>query len=231
MNKDTERGYLAYSHTHRLLTQFNHWPTEALESNPLKLPTLRVLRLASTITNLHLDNLPPLTRDNAISTTIRLASQAIDDTRHQKRHNITCSMGTKEYDTLRRQQCQPIHYSDKLLKHLAPLWETGVTQWNALITKTTDPNGTTIYHIPPTSATIAKLPKGNRTSSKLQIKTAISTLRATLIQPANTENKKLPKDITPTSTIIHSTWHQYINTDDIPDHTPHSYASLTNNTN
>jgi hypothetical protein len=62
MNKDTERGYLTYSHTHRLLTQFNHWPTEALESNPLKLPTLRVLRMASAITNLHLDNLPPLTR-------------------------------------------------------------------------------------------------------------------------------------------------------------------------
>ena len=30
MNKDTERGYLAYSHTHRILTQFNQWPTEAL---------------------------------------------------------------------------------------------------------------------------------------------------------------------------------------------------------
>ena len=96
MNKDTERGYLAYSHTHRLLSQFNHWPNEALESNPLKLPTLRVLRLASTITNLSLDNLPPLTRDNAIATSIRQASQAIDDNRHHKRHTIQATMGSKE---------------------------------------------------------------------------------------------------------------------------------------
>ena len=49
MNKDTDRGYLAHAHTLRLLAQFGQWPTEALESNPLKLPTLRTLRLASTI--------------------------------------------------------------------------------------------------------------------------------------------------------------------------------------
>ena len=36
MNKDTERGYLVHSHVLRILTQFNYWPTEALESNPLK---------------------------------------------------------------------------------------------------------------------------------------------------------------------------------------------------
>jgi hypothetical protein len=58
MNKNTERGFLANSHTLRILTQFNHWPTEALESNPLKLPTLRILRLASNIKGLELDKLP-----------------------------------------------------------------------------------------------------------------------------------------------------------------------------
>jgi hypothetical protein len=41
MNKDTEWRFLAHSHTLRILAQFNHWPTEALESNPLKLSTLR----------------------------------------------------------------------------------------------------------------------------------------------------------------------------------------------
>ena len=35
MNKDTERGYTAHAHVHRLLSQFNNWPHEALESNPL----------------------------------------------------------------------------------------------------------------------------------------------------------------------------------------------------
>ncbi len=51
-NKDTERGFTAHAHVHRLISQFNHWSHEALESNPLKLPTLRILRLASTIPGL-----------------------------------------------------------------------------------------------------------------------------------------------------------------------------------
>ena len=52
MNKDTERGYLAHSHALHILTQFNHWPTEALEPSPLKLPTLRIFHLASSIKGL-----------------------------------------------------------------------------------------------------------------------------------------------------------------------------------
>ena len=47
MSKDTDRGFLAHSHTLRILTQFNHWSTEALEFNPLKLPTLCILRKPS----------------------------------------------------------------------------------------------------------------------------------------------------------------------------------------
>jgi hypothetical protein len=35
-------------------------------------------------------------------------------------------------------------------------------------------------------------------------------------------------DPAPNSTIIHPTWHKYLNTDDIPDHIPLSYATLTN---
>ncbi len=55
MNKGTERGFTAHAHVHRLLSQFNYWPHEALESNPLKLPTLRILRLASAIPGLEFD--------------------------------------------------------------------------------------------------------------------------------------------------------------------------------
>jgi hypothetical protein len=138
-------------------------------------------------------------------------------------------MGTKKYDTLVRQQCKPIHYSNKLLKHLAPLWETGVKDWHSLLTKVHTSTGTTTYHIQPTTATLSKLPNGIRASSTLQLQTALNTLRATLLQSAETEHKKLPKDPTPNSTIIHPTWHKYINTDDIPDHIPHSYVTLTNN--
>ena len=60
MNKDTDRGHLAHFHALRILTQFNHSHTEALESNPLKLPSLRILRLANTVKGLELENLPPL---------------------------------------------------------------------------------------------------------------------------------------------------------------------------
>ena len=89
MNKDTEQGYLAHSNTLRIPTQFKHWPTEALESNPLRLPTLRKLRLASTIKDLELDNLPPLLHSNDIAASLRAASHAVDDARVEKTTNAT----------------------------------------------------------------------------------------------------------------------------------------------
>ena len=89
MNKDTERGYLAHAHTHRLLSQFGHWPTEALESNPLKLPTLRILRLTSTIHGLAMENLPPLHLENEVATSLRATSQATNTNRMKSRHATT----------------------------------------------------------------------------------------------------------------------------------------------
>ena len=102
MNKDTERGFLAHSRTLRILTQFNHWPTEALKSNPLKLPTLRILRLANNIKGLELDNLPPLNHNNDIAAILKAASQAVDEALMEKRQTIQGTMGTKDYDTLVR---------------------------------------------------------------------------------------------------------------------------------
>ena len=81
VNKDSERGFTAHAHVHRLLSQFNHWQREALESNPLKLTTLRILRLASRIPGLEFDGLPPLRQDNAITTSIREASIEVDNIR------------------------------------------------------------------------------------------------------------------------------------------------------
>ena len=40
MNKDTERRYLAHYHALRILTQLDHWPIEALESNRPMLPNI-----------------------------------------------------------------------------------------------------------------------------------------------------------------------------------------------
>jgi hypothetical protein len=121
MNKDTERGFTAHADVHRLLSQFNHWPQEALESNPLKLPTLRILRLASNIPGLEYDRLPPFHQDNDITTSIREASSFVDNARQVKRTALHGQIGTKEHDKIVRQQCKPIQYHKHLLKHLAPL--------------------------------------------------------------------------------------------------------------
>ena len=95
LNKDSERGFTAHAHTLRLLSQYNHWPHEALESNPLKLPTLRILKLASTITGLEFDRLPPLHQDNEIANSIREASKAMDTIRQDKRNTIQGQLGSK----------------------------------------------------------------------------------------------------------------------------------------
>jgi hypothetical protein len=115
VNKDAERGFTAHVHVHRLLSQYNHWPHDALESNSLKLPTLRILRLASTIAGMEYDRLPHLHQDNDISTSIREASRAVDNSRQEKRTIPQGQVGNKEYDTMARQQCKPIQYSKKLL--------------------------------------------------------------------------------------------------------------------
>ena len=95
MNKYTKRGFTAHAHVHRLLSQVNHWPREALESNPLKLPTLRILRLASHIPGLEYDCLPPLYQDNDITTSITEASNEVDNTRQAKRATIQGQMDTR----------------------------------------------------------------------------------------------------------------------------------------
>ena len=128
MNKDAERGFTAHAHVHRLLSQFNHWPREALESNLLKLPTLRILKLASHILGLEYDNLPPIHQRNAITTSISEASIATKNALQDKRASIQGHMSTKEHDKMARQQCKPIQYSNNIFKHLAPLWELGLNK-------------------------------------------------------------------------------------------------------
>jgi hypothetical protein len=126
INKDTERGFTAHAHVHRLISQFKHWPQEALESHPLKLPTLRIISIAGSMPGLEYECLPPLHQDNDIPTSIREASRAVDDVRQEKRSTIQGQICTKEYGKMVRKQCKPVQHSKKLLKHLAPLWELGL---------------------------------------------------------------------------------------------------------
>jgi len=104
-----------------------YWPQEALESDPLKLPTLRILRHASNIPGLDYDRMPPLNQDNIVTTSIREASSAVDNARHAKRTALHGHIGTKEHDKIVRQQCKPIQYHKKQLKHLAPYVSSGYT--------------------------------------------------------------------------------------------------------
>ena len=39
INKPTDRGYLAYAHTSRVASTYQHWPKEAYGANRAKLPT------------------------------------------------------------------------------------------------------------------------------------------------------------------------------------------------
>ena len=66
-------------------------------------------------------------------------------------------MGTKGVDVLIRQQCKPINYSNKLLKHFAPLWEMSVSKWNNLLTVKNTSLTTLTYHIQSIDAILAKL--------------------------------------------------------------------------
>jgi hypothetical protein len=100
MNKDTERGFTAHAHVHRLLSQFNHWPRETLEFNSLNLPTLRLLKLASHILGLEYDNIPPLHQKNAITIGIREALIVTDNACQDKRASIQGHVGTKEHDKM-----------------------------------------------------------------------------------------------------------------------------------
>jgi len=127
MNKDTERVFTANAHVHHLLSQFNHWSHETLESNPLKLPTFRILRLASTIPGLKFNRLPSLHQENDITTNIRESSKAVDNTRYERRTTLQGQLGPKEHDKMARKQYKPIQYS-KNCSHILPHsgWDLGL---------------------------------------------------------------------------------------------------------
>jgi hypothetical protein len=60
LDKPTDRQYLAYAHTTRAATTFQHWPKEAHEANHVKLPTLRVLSYIQHIPRAELEHIPNL---------------------------------------------------------------------------------------------------------------------------------------------------------------------------
>ena len=75
LNKPTDRGYLAYAHTSRFATTYQHWPKEAYEANQAKLPTLRVLSYVQNITGAELEHIANLQAPNNIAISLKVASK------------------------------------------------------------------------------------------------------------------------------------------------------------
>jgi hypothetical protein len=193
---------------------------------PPEATTLRILRLASSIKGLELKNLPPLSQENEIANSLRAASQATDTTRRDNRRTIQCQQGTKEYDKLVRHHCKPLQYSNTLLKHLAPLWETWIHKWSKILTIDNKFTSDTRLYIQQTEALLARLPNRKHKGLETQIRTCMDTLKSTLLLPADTPHRKLPTNPTNTSTLFHHTRHAHIPQHGIPEHIPASYASL-----
>jgi hypothetical protein len=196
LNKPTGRGYLVYAHTSRVANTYQHWPKEAYEANQAKLPTLRVLSYGQNISGAELEHIPNLQTPNHIAIGLRAASGELDEIRAKKRENIPKTLPQKEYNKQLRDQYQPLNFSDRLLRHLAPLWGDGVSDWAPILEKHTTPTGHKEVHILNAKAIHAKLKSGDQKRIINNLELALSTLRTTLILPTTQDHKKLPKPIT-----------------------------------
>ena len=105
---------------------------------------------------------------------------------------------SRQKNTLKqlRNQCQPLNFSDRLLRHMAPLCGEGVSDKIPILEKHTTSAGHTEVHILNTKAIHTKLKSGDPKRISNNMELALSTLRTTLILPINQEYRKLPKPIT-----------------------------------
>jgi hypothetical protein len=143
INKPMERGYLAYAHTSRITTTYQHWPKKAYEANQAKLPALRVLSYVKNIIGAKLEHMLNLQAPNHIATSLRAASKEVDWIWAKRRDNIPTQLPPTDYTKQIRNRCRPLKYSDRIVKHLAPLWGEGVSDWTPILEKQTTQAGQT----------------------------------------------------------------------------------------
>ncbi len=133
MDIDTERGFTAHAHAHRPLSQYTHWTREAPESNPLKLPTLCILRHASTIPGLefayHLSTMITISPQASQRHRERLPTLVKKSVPHYK-DKYALRNATSSFDNDVNLYNTPQSYSNTS----PPLWELGIHDWNILIT-------------------------------------------------------------------------------------------------
>ena len=141
LNKPTKRGHIAYAHTTRVANTYHHWPKMAHEATQARLPTLRVLSYIRNIPWAELDNIKNVQSPNRIAISIRETSEAVNQHRAAQRQRIFKGLQPKDHARQLRNQCQPLRYADRLLKHLALLWEEGANDWTQLLEKKMTPHG------------------------------------------------------------------------------------------
>ena len=196
LNKPTERGYLAYAHTSRVATTYQHWPKEIYENNQAELPTLRVLSYVQNIARAELEHMPSLQAPKHIARSIRAASKEVDGIRTKQRQNIPRNVPLADYTKQLRNQCQPLNFSDWLVKYLAPLWGEGALDWTPFLEKHTTLAGHTKVHILHLKSIHAKLKRGHHHRISNNLELALSTFRTTLILPTAQKHRELPKPTT-----------------------------------
>ena len=228
LNKHTDRGYLAYEHTSRVATTYQHRPKEAYEANKVKLPTLRVLSYIRNIAGAELEHIPTLQAPNHIAISLRAATKEVDKNRASRRANIPTNLRPKDFAKQVRNRCHPLKYSDILLKHFVPLWEEGVSDWTPILKKQTTSEGHTDIYILNTIAIHAKLlQRGDQQRPNNNLELALSTLITILTLSKHQEYKKLSKASTHKSQKIHAAWLQYINPEALPNIKHTIYETIT----
>ncbi len=88
--------------------------------------------------------------------------------------------------------------------------------WTLLLEKQTATDENTLIFILNAEAISAKKHRANSPHPPNNFHIALSTLKSTFTLPANHEHRKLLKDTTAHSQAIHESWHQNIDTENIP---------------
>ena len=217
INTPSDRGTIAFEHVKHLTALYGAWPEESFDTGRASLPTLRILRYIQDVPGLELQHINPLALTNAISDTLRAASQLVDTRRREQRDSLPQDiMDPKEYARLRR-NTKPLAASYRILKHLSPLWPLKLTTWQHFLTRTAA--GT--IDILPTPAILTNV-LGDapvNTPTLTPAKKAIATLRFILTHPIDTEYDKLPSITTMTHTSpasVHPTWTHILPVGDLP---------------
>jgi len=151
----------------------------------------------------------------------------MDETKARLHENIPTNLPPKEYTKQLRQQCQPLNYSNRLLKHLVPLWGEGVSDWTPILEKHTTLEGHTDVYILNTKAIYAKQKSGDHQRINNNLELALSTLETTLILRTTQEHRKLPRPATFKTHKIHTSWLQNITHEALPIGKHTTYETIT----